>query len=122
MNNNNYNHHNNNHNNNHNKKYYYDYFPNKMPPYLVILTHNIQYFYQNNINSSSRTNTESIFWDDIYCLLSDPNKYYILKKWKYGRSFFLTEKAHENNYVLFGVNVTWELSFILGLLMYEYHS
>jgi len=121
MNNNNYNHHNNNHNNNHNKKYYYDYFPNKMPPYLVILTHNIQYFYHNK-NSLSRTNTESIFWDDISCLLSDPNKYYILKKWKYGRSFFLTEKAHENNYVLFGTNVTWELSFILGLLMYEYHS
>jgi len=99
--------------------YYYNYYPEQMPPYLANLTYNIQYFYQNH--RSSRSDTEYIFWDDISYLLADPNKSSILKKWKYGHSFFLTEKEHENNAVLFGSNVTWEHSFILGLLMYEYH-
>jgi len=102
-------------------KYYYDYYPKKMPDYLANLTYNIEFFYKKNKNGSSISNVESIFWDDINYLLSDPNKYSILKKWKYRRSFLLTEKEHQNNTTIFGSNYTWRESFILGLLMFEYH-
>ena len=100
--------------------YYYDKYPSHMPDYLKNLTYNLSTFYTIYKNGCSSSHAEDIFWNDIYTLLHDPQKQNILKKWKYGKSFILTEKTRENKVSLFGSNLNYQQCFIIELLMNEF--
>lgn len=100
--------------------YYYDKYPSHMPDYLKNLTYNLSTFYTIYKNGCSPSHAEHIFWDDIYTLIHDPQKQNILKKWKYGNSFILTEKIHENKESIFGSHLNYPQRFIIELLMFEF--
>jgi hypothetical protein len=91
------------------------------PLYIQKLTYKLDNIKKYNKNPYTRDEIENLLGDEINKLLKDKNKSYILDKWKYGKYFKLTEKAHENGFVLFGQNTSWIQSFIIGLLMYSFH-
>jgi hypothetical protein len=107
-------------NNTNNNKFYYN-LNSSMPYYIQILTHNLDNFKKNNIKGISRSEVEDLFGNEVNQLLTDKNKFSILNKWKYGKSFKLTEEEHANGNILFGPNTSWLQSFIIGLLMYAFH-
>jgi hypothetical protein len=90
-----------------------------LPEYIFNLTYKLKKFNENKIGYPSEE-IEKMVWSDIYLLLNDPNKKVILSKWEYGKSFFLTEKLHQNGYIEF-TSKTWEQSFIIYLLMLLFH-
>jgi hypothetical protein len=92
-----------------------------MPFYIQILTYKLDNFKNYKKGGISRTEVEDLLGNEIKQLVTDKNKFYILNKWKYGRCFKLNEEAHANGYVLFGNNTSWNQSFIIGLLMYEFY-
>ena len=108
----------NNNNNNANFSYNLD---SSMPFYIQFLTYKLDNFKKHNKSGISKTAVEDLLGDEINELLTDKNKFYILSKWKYGKFFKLNEEAHANGYILFGNNITWIQSFILGLLMLAFH-
>lgn len=91
------------------------------PYYIKVLNYKLDNFKKHNKGGISITEVENLLGDEINELLKDKNKSYILDKWKYGKYFKLTEKSHENGYILFGKNTSWIQSFIIGLLMYSFH-
>jgi hypothetical protein len=93
---------------------------NLFPVYVQTLTNKL-----NKFNHEKRPQTlqdiEDLLWDDIELLMNDPNKELILKKWKYGNSFKITEKNHENDSIGFSSKLSSKQSFILGFLAKEFH-
>jgi hypothetical protein len=92
-----------------------------MPFYIQFLTYKLDNFKKHNKRGISKNAVEDLFGDEINELLTDKNKVYILSKWKYGKCFKLNEESHADGYILFGKNVSWIQSFILGLLMLAFH-
>jgi len=91
-----------------------------LPDYIFNLTYKLKNFNEKKIGHSCEE-IENLFWNDICLLLDDPNKKAILSNWEYGKSFFLTERTHENGKIEF-TSKTWEQSFILYLLMLLFHK
>jgi hypothetical protein len=93
---------------------------NFFPIYVQTLTNKL-----NKYNQEKRPQTiesmEELLWDDIALLMNDPNKEMILKKWKYGNSFKVTEKNLENGTIGFSPKLSPSQSFILGFLAKEFH-
>ena len=92
-----------------------------MPFYIQFLTYKLDNFKKDNKSGISKTAVEDLLGDEINELLTDKNKIYILSTWKYGKVFKLNEEAHANGNILFGKNMSWIQSFIVGLLMLAFH-
>ena len=93
---------------------------NLFPIYVQTLTNKLNIFNQEK-RSHTLQDVEDLLWDDIELLMNDPNKELILKKWKYGNSFKITEKNYENDTLGFSSKISSKHSFILGFLAKEFH-
>lgn len=63
---------------------------------------------------------EDLIWDDVnYVRNCDEAVRY---EWLYGKELLLIEEQHENTEEsIFGINLTWKQSYILGLLLAIWH-
>ena len=87
--------------------------------YMTRLEANIEEYVMRKIQTPKMG--KEFLWDDICSLRNDSKKEEILKEWKYGHSFKLAEESHLNGNIPFGKNLSWEQSFVLGFLLYEFH-
>jgi hypothetical protein len=90
-----------------------------MASYLERLTANIEEFALRE--KQTIVEAHQLLWEDINLLRLDPNYAEIASKWKYGKEIELIEIATNNKMIPFGTNVTWEQSFVFGLLLYIFH-
>jgi hypothetical protein len=62
----------------------------------------------------------ALLWDDINTLryMDHDEKEKILNDWKYGLDFKCTENSHLDGCISFGKDLSWEQSYVLGLIMY----
>jgi len=91
-----------------------------LPPYVQNLTITIHNYIKKK-QPTTPAEVEHLFWSDINKILNAPNKEEILHQWKYGNSFKLTESKHADGAILFGNKLSWEQSFIIGLIMFEFY-
>ena len=61
---------------------------------------------------------EKILWEDIDLIRKDLS---IIDHWEYKDDLLLIEKQHENEKIIFGKNLNWKQSYILGLLLSIWH-
>ena len=87
--------------------------------YLERLTANIEEFALRE--KQTIIEAHELLWEDIKLLRHDPDYVEIVAKWKYGKELELIELATKNEMIPFGTNVTWEQSFVFGLLLYIFH-
>jgi hypothetical protein len=68
----------------------------------------------------SPTSIHALLWDDINTLryMDHDEKEKILNDWKYGLDFKCTENSHLDGCISFGKDLSWEQSYVLGLIMY----
>jgi hypothetical protein len=90
-----------------------------LPAYITELTEKMEEFVKREHQTIA--SAHALLWDYLCRLRYDDQRDDIIKNWKYGVSFTCTENTHINGEIPFGENLTWEQSYVWGLLLYEFH-
>jgi hypothetical protein len=90
-----------------------------LPAYITELTEQLITYVQSDYQTPKLSH--ELFWDAFCKLRYDDNRETIIKNWKYGSSFNCTENAHLQGEIPFGLNLSWEQSYVFGFLLYEFH-
>ena len=62
---------------------------------------------------------EELLWKDIELIRASDEA--VIREWKYGEDLLLMEKQHQNREIVFGKDLTWKQSYIMGLLFCIWH-
>lgn len=63
---------------------------------------------------------EDLIWDDLVSIRNCKDKT-VINEWKYGTELLLIEEQHENDTIVFGKDLTWIQSYVMGLLFTIWH-
>jgi hypothetical protein len=87
--------------------------------YVARLTANMEAFVQRDEQTIAAAH--ELLWTDITQLRHDANWNNIVSTWKYGKEIQMLEEITKNEAKPFGKHVTWEQSYVFGLLLYCFH-